>query len=227
MKKLNRKGFTLIELLAVIVILGILMLTAIPAVTRAIARSRRNTFWQNAKQYVKAATTPFLSGEYESAGSDGTASGNPCQLPGKGQYNVIKLAEVELEQGDKEKSSFGASWKTSVTGGAPMIVIANVELDQTKADNLQWYFAGVDNNKNGIIYLTNINNLSLSTVKTNTATKVTKDITVAATITSGTSDGKGTLYFNSDFSTLVTAKDTTHPEANILSLKEVCVNANK
>ena len=32
MKKLNKKGFTLIELLAVITIMGILMLVAIPAV---------------------------------------------------------------------------------------------------------------------------------------------------------------------------------------------------
>ena len=44
MKKITKKGFTLIELLAVIVILGILMLMAIPSVTKYIDESRKEVY---------------------------------------------------------------------------------------------------------------------------------------------------------------------------------------
>ena len=52
MKK--EKGFTLIELLAVIIILGILMLIAIPSVTSYINNSRKNTYAETGANYVKA-----------------------------------------------------------------------------------------------------------------------------------------------------------------------------
>ena len=44
MKKLNNNGFTLVELLAVIVILAILVLIALPNVTGIMANSRRSAF---------------------------------------------------------------------------------------------------------------------------------------------------------------------------------------
>lgn len=51
----NKKGFTLIELLATIVILGIIMVIAVPNVTGIIYRNRANTYIEDAKKLVTLA----------------------------------------------------------------------------------------------------------------------------------------------------------------------------
>ena len=57
MKKINKKGFTLIELLAVIIILGILMIIAIPSVTTYIQNSRKSAYVDTASAYIDAVRT--------------------------------------------------------------------------------------------------------------------------------------------------------------------------
>lgn len=52
---MKNKGFTLIELLAVIIILGILMIIAIPSVTSYINNSRKSTYIDTAKQLISGA----------------------------------------------------------------------------------------------------------------------------------------------------------------------------
>ncbi len=66
MKKItNSKGFTLIELLAVITIMGILMMVAIPSVSRTIENSRRDTFADVTKSYVNTIRNSVLADELE------------------------------------------------------------------------------------------------------------------------------------------------------------------
>ena len=50
---MNKKGFTLIELLAVIVILGVLMTIAIPAVSRYIEDAKKQAFVINVANIIK------------------------------------------------------------------------------------------------------------------------------------------------------------------------------
>ncbi len=73
MKMKNRKGFTLIELLAVITILGILMIVAIPAVSRTIENSRRNTFLSTAKEYANSVKTKYAADEVR-CGTDSSSA---------------------------------------------------------------------------------------------------------------------------------------------------------
>ena len=87
MKKLNRKGFTLIELLAVITIMGILLLVAIPAVSRTIENTRRDTFVSTAKSYINALKTSIAADEvYYVTTEDGKTVREPISAADEGYY---------------------------------------------------------------------------------------------------------------------------------------------
>ena len=67
-----KKGFTLIELLAVIIILGILMLIAIPSITNYINNAKKSTYIDTAKELIRGASTFVNSGELDNIDSDVT-----------------------------------------------------------------------------------------------------------------------------------------------------------
>lgn len=93
----NNKGFTLIELLAVIVIMGVLMMVAIPQVTKYIENSKKDAYVETSKAYINAVRYALLNDELSSS------------LPESGSITV-KLNEVKVESGG-EKSPYGKNIK--------------------------------------------------------------------------------------------------------------------
>lgn len=65
MKKYNKKGFTLIEILAVIIILGVLMIVAIPSVTNHIDESRKNSYISTIKEITGGARNLIHDGSFK------------------------------------------------------------------------------------------------------------------------------------------------------------------
>lgn len=96
----NNKGFTLIELLAVIVIMGVLMMVAIPQVTKYIENSKKDAYAETSKAYINAVRYALLNDELTES------------LPESGESTTVTLDKVKVESGG-EKSPYGKTIKKS------------------------------------------------------------------------------------------------------------------
>ena len=132
----NKKGFTLIELLAVIIILGLLMLIAIPSVTAYIDNSRKNSYIDTAKEYIKGATNFINSGEIDAFD------------PNVVYY--IPVSCISLETGGN--SPYGSFDDAYIA----------VTYDN---DSFKYYWVGTDSSSMGIKELTGANDLSTSSIE--------------------------------------------------------------
>ncbi|NLA33541.1 MAG: prepilin-type N-terminal cleavage/methylation domain-containing protein, partial [Tenericutes bacterium] len=92
----NKKGFTLIELLAVIVILGIILVIAIPSISAAILNSRKNAYIATANEFVDGLRMMTLT--------------NASLLPTDGSKECKALTAIKLEKGSNTKSPFGKKY---------------------------------------------------------------------------------------------------------------------
>ena len=84
----NKKGFTLIELLSVIVILGILMIVAIPAVTKYIEKSKKEAFIKEINSLVDTVRYGISSGDSNYQ-----------------HKTIFDIADIDLEKGKKTVKS--------------------------------------------------------------------------------------------------------------------------
>ncbi len=100
-KSINRKGFTLVELLAVIVILAVLALVAMPNVTRLMENARKNSFTTEAEEFAKYAQTAYtnvqLAGSLSSSGQISKFK-VPGTAKGDFEYFCISYQKLKADQ---------------------------------------------------------------------------------------------------------------------------------
>lgn len=118
-KKIGDSGFTLIELLAVIVIMAILMLVAIPAVSRVIENSKKSTYIDTAKQYVSSLGNMVTSGEFEMDDYDTTyyvpVSCIPLDRGGDSPFG--KFEEAYVAVWPRSDGTYSYYWTSRDTAG--------------------------------------------------------------------------------------------------------------
>lgn len=132
--KLNRNGFTLVELLAVIVILAVLALVAMPNVTRLMNDSRKNAFITEVENFVTYAQTSYTNSQI-----NGTITNNPDESLVPGQefndkmydYYCVSYAKlvsggfIQKSNGDNYKGIFEIYMPTDGTSSKTVIYMSN------------------------------------------------------------------------------------------------------
>ncbi len=140
LKKINNKGFTLIELLAVIVILGILMIVAIPQVTKYIEQSKKDTFIDTAKAYINAARYSYLNDEFTDV--EGCTLGANAKIPisklevdnsgkspfgGKIEGYITIIAEEDKKTGNDDASHYKYTYYATIKDQSKRWAVSNKE----------------------------------------------------------------------------------------------------
>ncbi len=165
MKKKNDKGFTLIELLAVIIILGVLLLIAIPAMTGIIEGAKKDSWVSTAKNYISQVRYSALQGDYT--------------LPGKGGCTIVDVKSINLEQGDPTKSVYGQNWEPAY------VAIVNLS-GADGQDKYTYYFGGCDTEFNSMDWTAENNITRKDVLRRRGYCNVSKGDTIEA-ITNGAS----------------------------------------
>lgn len=152
----DNKGFTLIELLAVIVILGVLMIIAVPMVTKYIKQAKQDAFVDTAKSYINSARYGYMNGDYTNP--EQSNSGTCATLDsGNGGTIYIKFRYIEVDK-TGGKSSFNKTIKQDES---------YVKIESTKNGQYTYSVYMLDDGNN-VIKLTKESDLTRTSVTTET-----------------------------------------------------------
>ena len=92
---MKKKGFTLIEVIAVIVIIGIVMLIAVPAVINYTRSSNQAVYANNVGSFIEQAKLQYGERAYGPYMDDN-------------EIMIVPFSLINLEKGDNKKSPYGA-----------------------------------------------------------------------------------------------------------------------
>ena len=146
MRRINKKGFTLVELLAVIVIMGILMMVAIPSISRVIENSRKDTFVDIAKSYANAAKTLWTADTL-------TCEGTVASAVDDGDYYILintkesarAILPVLVDQGGK------SSWGNRDVNGYVRVHVETVTDNNGEPKRTTTFYIGLSDGTHGLI----------------------------------------------------------------------------
>lgn len=151
----KNNGFTLIELLAVIVILGVLINVAIPAVTSSITNSKKESFISSSRFFIDSVRRDAISDKYP--------------LPVfSNDVTIVTIDHLNMEK-NGESSSFGGNYLYN------KCYIAIVNVGTGTDPEYAYYFAAQDD-KNYAIPLTVEEDLNKNIIVANAKNKM--EITV-------------------------------------------------
>ena len=142
----SKKGFTLVELLAVIVIMGILMMVAIPSISRVIENSRKDTFVDIAKSYANAAKTLWTADTL-------TCEGTVASAVDDGDYYILintkesarAILPVLVDQGGK------SSWGNRDVNGYVRVHVETVTDNNGEPKRTTTFYVGLSDGTHGLI----------------------------------------------------------------------------